>query len=164
MNSSHWRAVELPLRDGHIVIDVVGSGNSARQTVSVLRGGTARTVSSLGELAQVVRESRASAEQLATTDPVSFAYLLCILSGRPHHVFPRDNMWPDLERCFGLSRSVNEARVQRGWFVFVAYSRYMPMLTVSRITVDLSTLEVKEDVLIDSPWPLADPIRASSTV
>ncbi len=164
MNSSLWRAAELALPGGHIAIDVSGSGKFARQTVSVTRDRSTRTFFNLGELAELFRDARFSVEQLASSDPVSFAYLLCVLSGRPHHVFPRDSMWPDLERCFRLSRSANEARVEAGRFVFVAYSRYMPLLTVSRITVDLSTLELKEDVVIDSPWPLADQAHSACTV
>jgi hypothetical protein len=164
MNSSPWRAAELALPGGRIAIDVSGSGKFAQQTVSATRDGSTRTISNLGELAELFRDARLSVEQLAASDLVSFAYLLCVLSGRPRHVFPRDSMWPDLERCFGLPRSANEARVEAGRFVFVAYSRYMPVLTVSRITVDLSTLVIKEDVLIDSPWPLVDQVHSACTV
>ncbi len=68
-------------------------------------------------------------------------------------------MWPELEEHFGLSRSANRARVEQGKFVFVAYSHYLPALRVSRITVDLATLELQEDVLVNSPWP---PLPAGS--
>jgi hypothetical protein len=164
MNVPSWRAAEFALRDGRIRIDVTGSGKFARPVVSISRRGTTQTLSDLSELAEIVRESRASLEQLAASESVSFAYLLCVLSGRPHHVFTRDSMWPELERYFGLSRSANEARVEKGKFVFVAYSRYMPVLTVSRITVDLSTLELTEKVIIDSPWPISDEVYSPSSV
>jgi hypothetical protein len=62
-------------------------------------------------------------------------------------------MWPELERHFGLSRSANQARVEQGKFIFTAYSQYMPTLTVSRITVDLTNLNLNEEVVISSPWP-----------
>jgi hypothetical protein len=62
-------------------------------------------------------------------------------------------MWPELEQHFGLSRAANQARVERGKFVFVVYSHYMPTLRVSVITVNLSTLDLEENVIINSPWP-----------
>jgi hypothetical protein len=162
MNSTLWRAADLALPDGRITIDVSNSGQFSQQTITVTHHRSTRTIASLPELAESLRESQASAEQLAASDPVSFAYLLCVLSGRPHHVFPRDSMWPDLEHHFDLSRSANQARVEQGRFIFVAYSSYMPVLTVSRITVDLATLELNEDVIIDSPWPPATTKVASS--
>lgn len=154
MSSSLWRAVKLPIPDGFIAVDVAGSGKFARQHVSVSRHGTARSLGTLTELRQELQESKASAEQLAIANPVAFAYVLCVLAGKPHHVFPRDNMWPDLERCFGLERPCNEAKIEAGKFIFLAYSQYLPTLTVSRITVDLDTLDLKEDTVVSSPWPL----------
>lgn len=159
MSTMPWRAVELPIPGGSIAVDVTGSGRLARQTVWVSHEGTTRIISSLPELRGALGHSPSAAEQLANTDPVSFAYLLCVLSGRAHHVFPRDAMWPELEEHFGLSRSANRARVEQGKFVFVAYSHYLPALRVSRITVDLATLELQEDVLVNSPWP---PLPAGS--
>lgn len=62
-------------------------------------------------------------------------------------------MWPELERYFGLNRAGCEPRVAAGKFEFVAYSSYMPILKVSRLTVDLSSLAVIEEPLVSAPWP-----------
>ena len=153
MHSTRWRAAEIAIPNGCIAVDVADSGRFAQQTVSVSQKGTRRILSSLRELGDALQESLASPEQLASSSPVAFAYLLCVLSGRPHHVFPRDNMWPELEQHFGLSRSGCQPRVEQGKFVFLVYSQYMPTLTVSRITVDLSTLLLTEEVIVSASWP-----------
>lgn len=153
MNPALWRAAELVVPNGSIAIDIADSGRFARQIVSVSQYEANRIISSLGELREVLQQLQASAEQLARTDPLSFAYLLCVLSGRSHHVLPIDSLWTILEESFGLRRTANRPRVEAGQFIFVVCSQYMPVLTVSRITVGLLTLDMNEDTLIQSPWP-----------
>ncbi len=153
MDSSLWRALQITLPNGQMVVDVAGSGRFARQVVSVTIHGTSRVISSLPELCDSLKEAETSPKQLAMQDPVGFAYLLSVLSGRPHHVLPRDDMWPELEQHFGLRSSTSQPGIEDGIFQFVAYFQYMPVLKVSRIRVDLSTLELKEELLISSPWP-----------
>ncbi|MCI0699488.1 MAG: hypothetical protein L0241_00185 [Planctomycetia bacterium] len=153
MTMSTWRAGEIPLPDGVIAIDVSGSGRLTRQFVSFQKHGVSHEISSLSELASVLHSSGADTESLAATDPSGFAYLLCLLSGRPHHIFPRESMWPELEQHFALERSACQPRVTDGKFQFVAYSQYMPTLKVSRLTVDLKTLQVTEEPLVSAPWP-----------
>jgi hypothetical protein len=67
-------------------------------------------------------------------------------------------MWPELEQHFSFQRSESEPRVADGKFQFVAYSQYMPVLKMSRLVVDLRTLEVTEEPLIDAPWPPAQAV------
>ncbi len=153
MNASTWRSGEIALPDGIIAIEVSGSGRLTRQTVLFEKQGVSREVRSLGELADIFASSRVNVEELATSDPVGLAYLVCLLSDRAHHIFPRETMWPELEQHFSLLRSENEPRVSGGKFEFVAYSQYMPILKVSRLTVDLVTLEVREEPLINAEWP-----------
>ena len=62
-------------------------------------------------------------------------------------------MWPELEEHFSLARSANQPHVLDGRFRFVTYSEYMPVLKLSRITVDLRTLAVSEQPLVNAPWP-----------
>jgi GNAT superfamily N-acetyltransferase len=153
MDSSLWRALQITLPNGQIVVDVAGSGRFARQVVLVTIHGTSRVISSLPELCDSLKKAETSPKQLAMQDPVGFAYLLSVLSGRPHHILPRDGMWPELEQHFGLLHSTSQPGIEDGIFQFVTYFQYMPVLKVSRIRVDLSTLELKEELLISSPWP-----------
>ena len=155
MTVSSWRAAEIPIPGGVIAVDVSGSGRLTRHLISFQTQGVSYEIASLSQLASILGSSRANTEALATADPVGLAYLVCLLSGRSHHIFPRESMWPEIERHFSLRRSENEPRVTNGKFQFVAYSQYMPVLNVSRLTVDLTTLEVVEEPLITSPWPPA---------
>jgi hypothetical protein len=155
MTSSLWRAAEIPLPNGVIGVDVTGTGKLTRYSVSFKAPGVSREIASLSELASLLAASHADSSRLARSDPASFAFLICVLSNRPHHIFPRESMWPELEQHFSFNRSENEPRVAEGKFQFVAYSQYMPVLKMSRLVVDLSTLEVTEVPLIDAPWPPA---------
>lgn len=160
MSLSTWRAGEILLPNGVIAVNVCGSGRATRQTVTFQNQHTRREVATLSDLASILHTSGASAESLASADPVGFASLVCLLSGRPHHVFPRDSMWPELERHFSLDREENEPHVADGKFQFVTYSQYMPVLEISRIIVDLATLEVDEQPLVRAAWPpVASPVQ-----
>jgi hypothetical protein len=153
MTPSTWRAGEILLPDGIIAIDVAGSGRLARQSVIYQNQGVSLEIHSLSELAGILASSHADTEALAARDPVSLAYLVCVLAGKSHYVFPRESMWPELEQHFSLRRAENEPHIENGKFQFAAYSQYMPILNVSRLTVDLKTLQVTEEPLICAPWP-----------
>lgn len=155
MNASTWRSGVIALPDGVIAVDVSGSGRLTRQFVTFEKQGVSREIRSLSELADIFASSQVNTEALAISDPVGFAYLVCLLSNRAHHIFPRESMWPELEQHFSLRRADNEPRVSGGMFQFVAYSQYMPVLKISRLTVDLTTLEVREEPLISAAWPPA---------
>ena len=86
---------------------------------------------------------------------LGFAYLACILTDRFHHIFIREGMWPELEEHFALDRSENEPCVDNGKFHFTAFSSYMPVLKISRLAIDLKTLAITEEPLIEAAWPPA---------
>jgi hypothetical protein len=155
MPASSWRATELRLPNGIVAVDVVGSGQFARCAVVYVKEGVGHPITSLDQFARILADAQTDAARLAAADPVGFAYVVCLLSDRPHHVFPRDHMWPELEQHFSLRRAENEPRIADGKFQCVVYSQYMPMLKVSRLTVDLNTLRVTEEPLISAPWPPA---------
>lgn len=153
--TSSWRAMELPLPDGRIAVDVTGSGKLTKHFVSYELQGISREIASPGDLANILMSSHTNGGRMAELDPVGFAYLVCILTNRFHHIFIRESMWPELEEQFALDRSENEPRVDNGKFHFTAFSSYMPVLKISRLVVDLTTLAIIEQPLIEAPWPPA---------
>lgn len=160
MTATAWRAAELKLPGGVIALDVSDAGCFARQCIAVEAGGVRRAVTTLGDLSTVLRECSADIAQLTTSEPVSLALVVCVLTDRPRHVLPRETMWPEMEEQFSLNREACEPRFADGEFQFVAYSRYMPVLTLSRLTVDLARARITEEVLVDAPWP---PVAAPMT-
>jgi hypothetical protein len=153
MIPSKWRAWEMPLPRGSITVDTTGSGRLTRWYIAYQHEGEARDITSVAELAAAVADGGATAEQVARTDPIGLAILLCQLTDRPRQVPPGETLWPQLEG-FGWPRADGEPRVIDGQLTLVVYSIPVPHLRLSRLWVNLATLDVREEVLADLPWPL----------
>src|SRR5260221_308502 len=112
-----------------------------------------RPFSSLAELRDVFRQSGTSAEQLARATPVNFAYLVCVLSDRLHRVLTSESLWSTLEKVLAPADTADRLRVDPGRLVFLTITLDVPNFSVIRITVDLSTLDVREELIATLPWP-----------
>ena len=156
MTSSLWRAVSIPIADGVLAVDVADSGRRARHHVSWERGGVVHPISSVEELASVLSGLRVGGEEVAKADAVSFGFVLCVLSDRPYRILaPDSSIWPDLERHFNLRRIDHGPKVENGRLTYLASAQYSPVLKVHRLTADLRTFRIGEEVLISAPWPPA---------
>ena len=58
---------------------------------------------------------------LGTIDSIGLTCLTCQLTGRPHHISPRESIWPELEQQFEFRRCEDEPHIANGKFQFAAY-------------------------------------------
>lgn len=154
MIPSVWRAWTLPLSRGVFALDTNGSGSWTRQYVSYEADGVARRINTPGELADALAADGETADRLARAHSFGLVYLLGVLTGR-RYLLIRQTMWAAVEALCGLRPADCEARVEGGRLTMVVYTDYKPLFRVCRLTIDLATLDVHEEELVNAPWPPA---------